>query len=181
MSSRREQFEAIAGLFTYPRSDYAEAVEHAMAHTGSATMSLPAFATEVRGMPLPALQELYTRTFDLQPLCALDLGWHLFGEDYRRGLLLARLRRELRAHGIPETCELPDHLSYALLLLARVDRAQGEKFAAAIVMPALEQMLKSLPAENPFNRLLESVQQLITIHLPLSPEPVFPQAEGAML
>jgi nitrate reductase assembly molybdenum cofactor insertion protein NarJ len=181
MSSLQEQFEAIAGLFTYPRSDYAEAVKHAVAHTDSAMTSLPAFANDLGRMPLTALQELYTKTFDLQPVCTLDLGWHLFGEDYRRGLLLARMRRELRAHDIPETCELPDHLSYALLLLARMDPTQGEKFAAAIVIPALEQMLKSLPAENPFNHLLQAVQQLITIHLPLSPELVFPQAEGAML
>src|SRR5690348_14464981 len=124
MRLRREQFESVAALFTYPRADYADAVEHAAACAGSA--ALLTFASEVRALRLTELQELYTNTFDLQPACSLDLGWHLFGEDYQRGLLLARARRELLAHEIPESCELPDHLSHALLLLARMEYAQAE-------------------------------------------------------
>ena len=182
MSLRREQFEAVAALFTYPRADYAESVEHAAACAGSAAPALPPFATEVRRMPLNEVQESYTNTFDLQPTCSLDLGWHLFGEDYQRGLLLALMRRELFAHEIPEACELPDHLSHALLLLARMEHAQAEEFAAAIVMPALERMLKCLPAENAFSDLLQAVQQLITSYFPeLQAQLISTEANGARL
>ncbi len=182
MTSRREQLEALAALFTYPGNGYAAAAENAVASSGSAAPSLSAFATEVRRMPLSALRELYTGTFDLQPVCALDLGWHLFEEDYQRGLLLARMRRELRAHGIPETRELPDHLSHALLLLGRMEPAQAEEFAAAIVVPAVEQMLQQLmPSENLFRGLLRAVLQVSSMHFPAAFEPVPAIAEGAML
>lgn len=181
MTSRREQLEALAALFTYPGNDYLAAAENAGASSGSAAPSLPAFATDVRAMPLTALQELYTGTFDLQPVCALDLGWHLCGEDYQRGLLLARMRRELRAYGIPETRELPDHLSHALLLLGRMGPAQAQEFAAAIVVPAVEHMLQRMPSESVFRGLLRAVQQVISTHFPAAFEPVSPIAEGARL
>jgi len=181
MMSHREQLEALAAMFTYPGNGYAAAAENAAAYSGSAAPSLPAFANEVRRMPLAVLQELYTSTFDLQPACTLALGWHLFGEDYQRGLLLARMRRELRAYGIAETRELPDHLSHALLLLARMGHAQAEEFAAAIVVPAVEHMLRRMPAENVFRGLLQGVQQVISTHFPAAFEPVSPIAVGAML
>jgi nitrate reductase delta subunit len=181
MTSPREQLEAVAALFTYPRTDYANAAENAVACSGSAAPALLEFARGIRCMRLSSLQELYTSTFDLSPVCALDLGWHLFGEDYKRGLFLVRMRRELLVHGIPETVELHDHLSRALLLLARMGPTQAEEFACAIVAPALQRMLKCMPAENLFTSLLQAVQQLITLHFPAAFEPVSPVAEGAML
>lgn len=181
MTSPREQIEAIAALFTYPSTEYVKAVEQAVACSDSAAPALREFEREIRRIPLGDLQELYTSTFDLSPVCALDLGWHLFGEDYKRGLFLARMRRELRAHNISETSELPDHLSLALLLLARMGPAQAEEFGCAIAAPALERMLKCMPAQNLFASLLQAVQQLITFHFPAAFEPVSPVAEGAML
>jgi hypothetical protein len=91
------------------------------------------------------------------------------------------MRRELRVHNIPETCELPDHLSRALLLLARMGPSQVDEFACAVVAPALERMLKCMPSDNLFIFLLQAVQQLITLHFPAALEPVSPVAEGAML
>ena len=35
------------------------------------------------------LQELYTRTFDVQALTTLGVGYVLFGDDYKRGAFLA--------------------------------------------------------------------------------------------
>lgn len=181
MTSPRQQLEAVAALFTYPQTDYAKAAENAVAVSLPIAPALVEFAREIRGVPLTSLQELYTSTFDLQPACALDLGWHLFGEEYERGLLLARMRRELREHGIPEGNELPDHLSRALLLLARMEPGDAEEFAAAIAAPALERMLKCMPAENLFGHLLRAARQLITFHFPAAFESASPQSEGAML
>ncbi len=181
MTSPREQLEAVAVLFTYPRADYAQRVEDAVACSGVAAPALLEFARGMRGIPLSDLQELYTSTFDLRPVCALDLGWHLFGEEYERGIFLARMRRELRAHGIPEMHELPDHLSHALLLLAKMARTDAEDFAAAIVAPGVERMLKSIPGNNLFACLPQTTQQLIMLHFLAVCEPASPQAEGARL
>lgn len=181
MTAALPQLESLAALFTYPQGNYAGMLENAVAASGSAAPALAEFAREAACMPQSELQELYTSTFDLHPLCALDLGWHLFGEDYARGLLLARMRRELQAHGIAESRELPDHLSHALLLLARMRAAEADEFACAIVAPALERMLKCIPADNLFGCLLRATRELLTLHFPAAFEPVSPIAEGAML
>ena len=178
MTTQREQLEAVAALFTYPTADYYDRVEAAVAAAGPSSPDLLGFAHAVGHIPLAELQELYTNTFDLQPLCPLDLGWHLFGEEYDRGLLLAYMRRQLRAHGIAESGEIPDHISYALLLLPRMKPAKAEEFASVIVAPALRRMLKCMPPENLFAGLLRASQQLIGAAYPATLEPATTVAEG---
>ena len=74
----------------------------------------------VRPLPLSAtprpilddtqLEELYTRTFDLNPVCTPEVGWHIYGEQYRRGRFLVQARELLKIVGVDERGELPDHL-----------------------------------------------------------------------
>ncbi len=179
MNTVREQFEPLAALLTYPRRDYAENAARAVACCG-AVSALTEYGTQVSSLPLDELQELYTRTFDLRPICPLELGWHLFGEDYDRGLLLARMRGLLREHGITEQIELPDHLSHAMLLLARMEPTEAGDFASVVVVPALERMLSQMPDDNLFSSLLQAVRELMGIHFPAAFEPASPQAEGAI-
>lgn len=164
MSALKSELKFLAPLFTYPGDEYGTAVENAMDCASAAAPALSDFANAIRKLSLSDLQALYTSTFDLQPQCSLDVGWHLFGEDYERGKFLARMRRELQAHNIPESSELPDHLSHTLLLLARMEPARAEDFGAAVVAPALERMLGSIPAANAFGHLIRAAQQLIRLH-----------------
>ena len=78
------------------------------------------------------LEEAYTRTFDVNPACALEIGWHLFGEDYMRGQFLVRMRGELAKYGIPESSELPDHLTHVLAVIAAMpdDEARDSRTRA---------------------------------------------------
>ena len=39
-------------------------------------------------------EEIYTRTFDVQAITTLDVGYVLFGDDYKRGELLVNLNNE---------------------------------------------------------------------------------------
>lgn len=181
MNALKPELEFLARLFTYPGDEYGTAVETAVDCASVAVPALSAFAEAIRKLSLGDLQALYTSTFDLQPQCSLDIGWHLFGEDYERGKFLARMRRELRAHNIPESCELPDHLSHALLLLARMEPVRAENFAAAVVGPAVERMLGSIPASNAFTPLLRAAQQLIELHCHPAFEAASPAAEGVVL
>ena len=76
---------AIADLLDYPGSDW----------PGKMSVCADAandFCRVVEKVSLSDLQELYTRTFDLNPVCALEVGYHLFGENYKRGEFLANLR-----------------------------------------------------------------------------------------
>lgn len=164
----RATYEAIATALSYPTKGYSAAVRtlpevmpsECAAHVGE-------FAAAVGVLPLETQQELFTQTFDLNPLCSLELGWHLFGENYERGLLLVRMREELRRAGIAEDGELPDHLTYALQLLPRMEHEQAADFVGAIVMPALVKMMQAMrDKNNPYEKLLHSLAEVMRSDYP---------------
>jgi nitrate reductase molybdenum cofactor assembly chaperone len=131
---------------------------------------LARFPELVRSLSLYELQELFIQTFDLSPICSLEMGWHLFGENYDRGLLLVKMRQQLRAHGIPETTELPDHLTNALRLLPRMEHEAGAYFAEAIVLAALEKMLDAIRGkDNPYQHVLDAVRLAVRADFPQLP------------
>ena len=153
-------YDALAAVFTYPDENYLETVQQAV-RTAPPEIQPPLqeFAGGLEGKSVLELQELFTVTFDLNPVCSLELGWHLLGENYDRGLLLVRLRALLRQHGIAESGELPDHLAHALRLIGRMDAEARHDFAAAIVLPALGKMLDAFRSQpNPYEKVLEAVK-----------------------
>lgn len=174
-------YEALAVVLTYPDEHYLEGVREAVRVAPcEIEPPLQEFARELEGKDTLELQELFTATFDLNPVCSLELGWHLFGENYDRGLLLVRLRELLRQHGIAETGELPDHLAYALQLIARMDAEARHDFAAAIVLPALGKMLDAFgDKHNPYKMVLEAIKTQLRS---LCPEVLIfiPQAEPVL-
>jgi nitrate reductase molybdenum cofactor assembly chaperone NarJ/NarW len=101
-----------------------------------------AFWDEVSHVLPEGLEELYTTTFDLNPVATLEVGWHVWGEQYERGRFLADLRPLQARHGIEEGTELPDHLTVLLPLVERMDRFEAtpilehiDKAAAKILEP----------------------------------------------
>lgn len=158
-------FDALADVFVYPEPGFRAKLEHCRERLprevpGAASM-LDSFDEATRDKWLSELEELYINTFDLNPACTLDLGWHLFGEDYNRGRYLVKLRRELRQHGVPETEELPDHITLALRLLARMEHDSAAEFASCCVGPALVKIVDALPQDNPYHALLDTVKLAI--------------------
>jgi nitrate reductase delta subunit len=153
---------ALAYALAYPGDCFEERLEEALAvirrHAPEAGVPLAAFCDAVRPLMLEEREELYTRTFDINPVCSLEIGWQLFGEEYHRGALLVRLRGELRRHGIEESTELPDHLTHVLSLLDRMAQAEAQSFAACCVIPAVDKMLIAFDgAENPYGDVLLAV------------------------
>lgn len=169
----RDIFLALANVLTYPGENYSHLVRACSAcATGPCNDELRAFVAELEPLPTYAAQELFTQTFDLNPLCSLELGWHLFGENYERGLLLVRMRQEMRAAGLAETSELPDHLTHALRLIAGMDRDHAADFTAAIVLPALMKMLDAFRAkQNPYEHVLRALALLLRETFPDIPMP----------
>jgi nitrate reductase delta subunit len=105
----------------------------------------------------PSQQELYVQTFEFNPACTLEIGWHLFGENYERGEFLVRMREQLRRYGIAETAELPDHLTHLLPLIGRMDRAEAAQLACESVLPALAKL--QLPEGSPYAAALANIRQ----------------------
>ncbi len=158
---RRAQFDALSRLFTYPDAGYAEMLEscrQAWAICPETAARLAEFAGRIHGLSSEALEEAYTATFDLNPACALEVGWHLFGEAYERGEFLVKVRQSLARHAVVETTELPDHLSHVLALVGRMPAEEASAFTAACLLPALQKMTASLSGkESPFEPLLHAV------------------------
>lgn len=150
----------LAPLLAYPAPDYQTRLRECVAATPSRQME--DFARSIDGLSAEALQELYTQTFDWSPDTTLDIGWHLFGENYDRGDFLVKVRGALRTHGLAESRELPDHLSHVLQLLDRMPVEERPEFAAKYVLPALDKLRDGLTkAESLFLPLVNSVRDEI--------------------
>jgi len=116
----------------------------------------------------PAGQELYIQTFEFNPACTLEVGWHLFGENYERGAFLVSMREQLRRHGIPESGELPDHLCHLLTLLARLEPAEAERLAGEFLLPALAKLRAGLK-DNPYEPAIAAIEEKLRADFPDAP------------
>jgi nitrate reductase molybdenum cofactor assembly chaperone NarJ/NarW len=154
-------YASLAVLFSYPTESYHKhAIDclHALRNAPTGVYSeFQKFHAGIAELGNEEVQELFTRTFDLNPMCTLEIGWQLYGEDYQRGEFLVKMREHLREFGVVESGELPDHLSHALALLGRLEANEAQEFASVYVLPALDKMRTAWKDNrNAFAALLES-------------------------
>ncbi len=144
-----ERHDALAAVLDYPGEGREARLDRAVdLLEGEAREAVLRHRESCRGLDLGALQEDYTRTFDLDPACSLEVGWHLFGENYARGEFLVEMRRALRGFGLAETGELPDHLVHVLPIAGRLDAEKASGFAKASLLPALDKMLAAFEGKD---------------------------------
>jgi nitrate reductase delta subunit len=131
-----------------------------------ASALLDAFCDLVQGMPVGRLEEIYTRTFDLQSVCYPYVGYHLVGESYQRGAFLARLAEGYRAQGFSAGQELPDHICVVLRFLSL--GSDGDRSFATVLLheglvPALARMVACFDGEsgNPYALAIRALWLLL--------------------
>ncbi len=108
-------------------------------------------------------EELYTRTFDINPVSSLEVGWHLYGESYERGAFLVQMRDLLRRCGIEESSELPDHLTHTVLAVGRMEAEEAGKFVSGHLLKAIDKMLEGFADKgNPYEHVLTSTKLVLT-------------------
>ena len=162
-------YASFADLLSYPTaSTFAQAETCLVGLQDAHPEAVPAFEnflSALNQIELERLKELYTTTFDMQPVCYPYIGYQLFGESYKRGALMAQLNEAYHAFGFSAEHELPDHVSVALRFLA-LDAANREgEFCQSLLqsglIPAFEKMLKPFGAqsENPYFWLLSALQE----------------------
>lgn len=157
----------LAELIRYPDAHYYLNLDSAIdaatqGGLNEARDCLLAFQNGVQSLTLPQIEEAYTRTFDLNPVATLDIGWHLFGENYARGELLVMLRRLLRDAGVDERGELPDHLGNVLLLIAVLEEDKAKALCDKYVLPAVTTIGRALQQRKSiFTHLIEAVRATI--------------------
>jgi nitrate reductase delta subunit len=172
--SDKSIYAKLAVLLSYPGENYnqslAECTELLPAARRKVQEEFEKFHEGIAGLALEDLQELFTRTFDLNPVCTLEIGWQLYGEDYGRGEFLVKMREHLRAYEIAESGELPDHLSHALALLPKLEGAEAEEFASFYMLPAIDKMrLAWKENRNAYAGLLDATFELLKSEYPYDP------------
>jgi nitrate reductase delta subunit len=165
------EFALLASLLRYPEEGYEREAELCRdffaVNFPEIEVDLSAFLEQTRSLSVEELQVLYTSTFDLNPLCSLEVGWHLFGENYERGEFMVKMREELRRHGIAESTELPDHLTHALELLGCMEPQDAASFATACLFPALDKMRVEITGKsNPFESIFLAIDRLLATRYP---------------
>lgn len=160
-------FDSFAALLEYPSSNISEQAQHCFEQIQSVypevTEKLETFNCAIGQLPLDRMQELYTTTFDMQPVCYPYVGYHLFGESYKRGAFMAQLNEAYHVIGYSAGQELPDHLAVILRFLGLDSDNYSGEFCQTLlkegVQPALEKMLKAFgdESENPYFGLLSSL------------------------
>ncbi len=151
--AHRIQYELLAPLFEYPQAGFPERVDDIKDYLdgryADAAIELGRFADLLPADDLEAMQELFTRSFDVQAATTLDVGYVLFGDDYKRGILLANLNREHRAANIDTGTELGDYIPNLLRLMAVIeDEEVLHDLAYAILGPALLEMIGEFSTER---------------------------------
>lgn len=170
MKEYAEAFDALSRLLVYPSGNYHQQLDQC-SKAIAALKDVPSeigrkikeFANATQDLTTAELEELYTRTFDINPISSLEVGWHLHGETYERGAFLVSMRSLLYRLHIEESTELPDHLSHVLQALARMDPLEGSSFISNKVLKALDKMLEGFADHSsPYENILSALKELLT-------------------
>lgn len=146
----RPSLDLVALSLEYPdafvRSVLGRARPDGSALGGELGGALSVLLSYLRLAPGHEPEERYTTLFDLSPVCTLHVGYHLFGDAYQRGALLAGLAAEMRRAEVPQKeGELPDFLPSLLRLVARTADAQDRaRLVDLVLRPGLSRMAAAL-------------------------------------
>lgn len=160
--TNQQVFELLAEMVEYPTPSLLECLSETISfltdHSSLAAKQLARFSKFADANSLGDLEELYTSTFDLKPVCYPYVGYQLFGDTYKRGAFLAQLNARYREQGLNEIAgELPDHLGMILRYLAHVE---DEALVAEGVIPTLKKMIDQLK-DNPYRDVMRAVLKVL--------------------
>ena len=141
------QYNLLAEIFQYPEGTLPQKMEKIVVFF---RQFFPRVGEELdlfyRFLPIndiDKMQELFVRTFDVQAITTLDIGYVLFGDDYKRGELLANLNREHRKVNNDCGSELADQLSNLLKLIAKLGKNELScELVQEILTPAIDKMIR---------------------------------------
>lgn len=147
-------FQLFADLLDYPRTNLTGVADECAAlvagRSPEAALFLAEFESFAEETALARLEEIYTGVFELDAACHPYVGYHLFGESYKRSAFLLGLKERYRSYAIECGVELPDHLAVMLRFLAvNADLTEAEEIIGEALHPALRKMLKSKDEEPP--------------------------------
>ncbi len=170
--TERETLGMFADLLAYPAGGEADIAAKGAAALSGVFPESAAWLEEVRSFfadtPRERVEEIFTATFDLQASCAPYVGFHLFGEGYKRRIFLAGMNALYASRGFLAEGELPDHIAVVLRFLA-VSSADGQtrEIVEDGLIPALAKMIRTFQdAGNPYEKVLRALQSVLLLGRP---------------
>jgi nitrate reductase delta subunit len=153
MSHRAEVLNLLADALDYPRPDLparaAALADLLRTEDPDAAGAVADFERQIARQPLAQLEELYTKTFDMNPGCPLYVGYHLYGDTYKRGEMMSELQGAYRRHDLATAVELPDHLCQILRWLARAgDDPAHLPLLREHVLPAVQKVAQNFGRDS---------------------------------
>jgi nitrate reductase delta subunit len=145
-SRRAQLLELFADILDYPAPGLAEKAVECATLIGTAQPEaaalLRSFHEFAEEKPLGKLQEIYSGFFDLNSICHPYIGYQLFGENYKRSVLLIELKKAYRAAGFEASpAEIVDRLSVVLRFIAQSRGGEDiDELLNRGVLPALARM-----------------------------------------
>jgi len=140
------QYQLISPLFDYPHEGYLATMKKVADVLKSDYLTASIELEElIKLLPtnIYEIQELYTKSFEVQAVTSLEIGYVLYGDDYTRGEVLANLSAEHKAVGNELGGELADHLANILRLIPKLkDKELLNDLVTLMVAPAVENMMK---------------------------------------
>ncbi|MCA9078269.1 MAG: molecular chaperone TorD family protein [Planctomycetaceae bacterium] len=157
---------SLSHLLTYPDEQTLEAAELLyiilQGELPEAAWHMSEFGAFVEQHELWEVEEAFTGTFDVNPNCALEVGWHLFGEEYARGMFLVRMREELRKYDLPESVELTDHITHVLAVIGAMREDEATRFVTACVLPAVATLRTAVEKTNsPYRHVISCLADIL--------------------
>ena len=168
MSDSFGHYSGLADLFSYPDTGFAQKVQKVQAflddECGEAADNLREFTNFASQASLLELEEVYTRSFDVQAVTTLDIGYVMWGDDYKRGELLVKLNGEHKEAGVDCGNELPDHLPNVLRLLDAMQKPElRDELVRMIVAPALRRIIGEFDSDRVKKKNITYVTQYKTL------------------
>ncbi len=160
VTSEQKILRHFSRLFRYPDTSLPETASACyrllLQEDPQAAEQLQRFRTFVEVSAPEKLEETFTATFELQPLCHPYVAYQLCGESQQRTLFLIKLKEVYRQHGYDSGHELPDHFSemlgFAALTADPVCRAE---LVSDALLPALGKLVDALDnEEHPYRSML---------------------------
>ena len=148
------KFNLLAELLEYPQDSFQDLLDNSGIMLNNFDDEVKdlfsKFSSSVKESSLEKLQELYVKTFELNPACTPYVGVHIFGEDgYKRGTFMARLKQAYTENGLENNSELPDHISQILKLPSCLnDENKYNTLLAECVIAPIALMLNEFGCNN---------------------------------
>jgi nitrate reductase molybdenum cofactor assembly chaperone len=105
------------------------------------------------------MEETFTRTFDLAPVCLPYVSSYVHGnESYDRGDFMAKLVDLYDKYNFKVEGELPDHLAVLLRFASSLNGDERTDFVRFCLLEPVQQMAESMKDRaNPFSHLMQAI------------------------